>query len=48
METKFKKHIVLDILRIRSRYSTIYFQFIIFLCDVPTLKKIVSGGAPRW
>ena len=36
IETKFKKHIILDIKGVDPAIVCIYFQFIIFSCDVPS------------
>ena len=39
IETKFKKHIIVDILRIRFRFSIYLFSFfvVVVLCDMTTL-----------
>ena len=39
METKFKKHIILDILMINSTIVCIYLRFINFLCDITTITR---------
>ena len=46
IETKFKKHIVLDIFRIKSRYSMYLFSIFNLLCDVPKEGVLLRNVSP--